>query len=147
MARLIDADAFDRRLAAAEFDAALNNADDENRPVREQALYYSTQSFRDVMRYQPTIDAIPVEATAKRLQRAFFSDSWEAWAEWLRGNYSDEDFAAHVDRKKDAIPVEWLREKIKEHTDEEGWQDYLANSFGLCIEEWQKEQEAQDGTD
>lgn len=42
----------------------------------------------------------------------------------------------------DAISVEWLREKIKEHTDEEGWQDYLANSFGLCIEEWQKEQEA-----
>ena len=42
----------------------------------------------------------------------------------------------------DAIPVEWLREKIKEHTDEEGWQDYLANSFGLCVEEWQKEQEA-----
>lgn len=42
----------------------------------------------------------------------------------------------------DAIPVEWLGEKIKEHTDGEGWQDYLANSFGLCIEEWQKEQEA-----
>ena len=42
----------------------------------------------------------------------------------------------------DAIPVAWLREKIKEHTDEEGWQDYLANSFGLCIEEWQNEQEA-----
>ena len=42
----------------------------------------------------------------------------------------------------DAIPVEWLREKIKEHTDGEGLQDYLANSFGLCIEEWQKEQEA-----
>lgn len=41
-----------------------------------------------------------------------------------------------------SIPIEWLREKIKEHTDEEGWQDYLANSFGLCIEEWQKEQEA-----
>ena len=40
-----------------------------------------------------------------------------------------------------AIPVEWLQEKIKEHTDREGWQDYLANSFGLCIEEWQKEQE------
>ena len=40
-----------------------------------------------------------------------------------------------------AVPVEWLRKKIKEHTDEEGWQDYLANSFGLCIEEWQKEQE------
>ena len=45
----------------------------------------------------------------------------------------------------DAIPVEWLREKIKEHTDDEGWQDYLADSFGLCLEEWQKEQEAQDG--
>ena len=42
----------------------------------------------------------------------------------------------------DAIPVEYLREKIKEHTDEEGWQDYLSNSFGLCIEEWQNEQEA-----
>ena len=41
----------------------------------------------------------------------------------------------------DAIPVAWLREKIKEHTDDEGWEDYLANSFGLCIEEWQKEQE------
>ena len=41
----------------------------------------------------------------------------------------------------DAIPVEWLREKIKEHTDEEGWQDYLANSFGLCIEAWQNEHE------
>lgn len=39
----------------------------------------------------------------------------------------------------DAIPVEWLREKIKEHTDGEGWQDYLANAFGLCTEEWQKE--------
>ena len=42
----------------------------------------------------------------------------------------------------DAIPVEWLREKIKEHTNDDGWQDYLANSFGLCIEEWKKEQEA-----
>lgn len=41
----------------------------------------------------------------------------------------------------DAIPVEWMRKKIKEHTVGEGWQDYLANSVGLCIEEWQKEQE------
>ena len=41
----------------------------------------------------------------------------------------------------DAMPVEWLREKIQEHTDEGGWQDYLANSFGLCIEYWQNEQE------
>lgn len=56
--RLIDADAFDRRLAAAEFDAALNNADDENRPFRKQAMYYSTESFRDVMSYQPTVEAI-----------------------------------------------------------------------------------------
>ena len=61
MSRLIDADAFDRRLAAAEFDAALNNADDESRPFREQTTYYSTDSFRAVMSYQPTIDAIPVE--------------------------------------------------------------------------------------
>lgn len=43
----------------------------------------------------------------------------------------------------EAISVEWLRKKIKEHTDDEGWQDYIANSFGLCIEEWQNEQEAQ----
>lgn len=61
MSRLIDADAFDRRLEAAEFDAALNNADDESRPFREQTTYYSTDSFRAVMSYQPTIDAIPVE--------------------------------------------------------------------------------------
>ena len=52
--------------------------------------------------------------------------------------FLDEDIAPTIY----AIPIEWLREKIKEHTDEEGWQDYLANSFGLCIEEWQKEQEA-----
>ena len=59
--RLIDADAFDRRLANAEFTAALNHADDNDRPFEHEAMYYSTQSFRDVMSYQPTVDAIPLE--------------------------------------------------------------------------------------
>ena len=58
--RLIDADRFDRRLAAAEFDAALLEADDRDEPFEHQAMYYSTQSFRDVMKYQPTVDAVPV---------------------------------------------------------------------------------------
>lgn len=58
--RLIDADEFDRELAAAEFHAALNNADDEDRSFREQTMYYSTQSFRSVMSCRPTVDAIPV---------------------------------------------------------------------------------------
>ena len=57
--------------------------------------------------------------------------------------YSTYDICRAIDEVPtiDAIPVEWLREKIKEHTDEEGWQDYLENSFGLCIEAWQKEHE------
>lgn len=84
-----------------------------------------------------TIDAIPVEATAKRLQRAFFSDSWEAWAEWLRGNYSDEDFAAHVDRKKDAIPVEWLREWQAEVGELNEWWPIIER----IITVWHEEQE------
>ena len=61
MSRLIDADAFDRRLANAEFMAALNHADDNDKPFEHEAMYYSTQSFRDVMSHQPTVDAIPVE--------------------------------------------------------------------------------------
>lgn len=58
--RLIDADAFDRALAAHEFDAALMEADDHDQPYEHIAMYYSTQSFRDVMRCQPTINAVPV---------------------------------------------------------------------------------------
>lgn len=58
--RLIDADAFDRRLANAEFSAALNEANDNDRPFEHQAMYYSTQSFRDTMKYQPTIEAITI---------------------------------------------------------------------------------------
>ena len=57
--RLIDADAFDRSLAAREFDDALHNASDENRTFEAETLYYSTQSFRDVMAHQPTVDAVP----------------------------------------------------------------------------------------
>ena len=66
----------------------------------------------------------------------FINDAGEPSTEWYCVEYMIENAPA-----VDAIPVAWLREKIKEHTDEEGWQDYLANSFGLCIEEWQKEQE------
>lgn len=59
--RLIDADAFDRWLTSAEFYAALNKADDDNRAFENQTMLYSTQSFRDVMANRPTIYAIPVE--------------------------------------------------------------------------------------
>lgn len=98
---------------------------------------------KQIVNDSPTIDAIPVEATAKRLQRAFFSDNWEAWAEWLRGNYSDEDFVAHVDGKKDAIPVEWLNERHRKCC-EEGDTDLMDAITVLCNEYhvWQKEQEA-----
>lgn len=58
--RLIDADAFDRALCNAKFSAALNEAYDADRSFEDQEMYYSTQSFRDVMRYRPTIDAAPV---------------------------------------------------------------------------------------
>ena len=98
--RLIDADA----LIAKQANIAKTFARSDAQKSLMGRVMYNTDNA-------PTIDAIPVEATAKRLQRVFFSDSWEAWAEWLRRNYSDEDFAAHVDRKKDAIPVEWLQEK------------------------------------
>ena len=57
--RLIDADAFDRSLAAREFDDALLHASDENRTFEAETLYYSTQSFRDVMALQPTVEAVP----------------------------------------------------------------------------------------
>ena len=67
--RLIDADAFDRRLANAQFIAALNNADDNDRPFEHEAMYYSTQSFRDVMSHQPTVDAIPVEWLEEKLEQ------------------------------------------------------------------------------
>ena len=58
--RLIDADAFDRALADAEFTAALNEAADQDSPFEQKTMYYSTQSFRDVMAYRPTVDAMPV---------------------------------------------------------------------------------------
>ena len=58
--RLIDADAFDRALANHEFSAALNEAASNDRVFEDIPMLYSTQSFRDVMSYRPTIDAIPV---------------------------------------------------------------------------------------
>ena len=60
MARLIDADAFDRALASHEFSAALNEAADKDGPFEDMPMYYSAQSFRDTMRCRPTIDAVPV---------------------------------------------------------------------------------------
>lgn len=60
MARLIDADAFDRDLVNHEFSAALNEAADKDGPFEDMPMYYSVQSFRDTMRCKPTIDAVPV---------------------------------------------------------------------------------------
>ena len=60
--RLIDADAFDRALANAEFTAALNEAADAGTAFEDKEMYYSTQSFRDVMKYRPTIEAVPIKA-------------------------------------------------------------------------------------
>lgn len=58
--RLIDADAFDRALCNHEFTAALNEAADAGTAFEDKKMYYSTQSFRDVMKHRPTIDAVPV---------------------------------------------------------------------------------------
>ena len=59
--RLIDAYSFDRALANHEFTAALNEAASNDRAFEAIPMLYSTQSFRDVMKYRPTIDAVPVE--------------------------------------------------------------------------------------
>lgn len=54
--RLIDADAFDEWLQKHEEAAALLEAADSDVFVdKDRKTYYSTQSFRDVMRYRPTI--------------------------------------------------------------------------------------------
>lgn len=58
--RLIDADAFDRDLCNKKFTAALNEAADAGTAFKDREMYYSTQSFRDVMKYRPTIDAVQV---------------------------------------------------------------------------------------
>lgn len=54
--RLIDADAFDEWLQKhEEATAALEAADSDVFVDKDRKTYYSTQSFRDVMRYRPTI--------------------------------------------------------------------------------------------
>ena len=73
--RLIDADEFDRALVNHEFTAALNEAADNDRAFEEQTMYYSTQSFRDVMKYRPTINAIPVEWIINKQKCASENDS------------------------------------------------------------------------
>lgn len=55
--RLIDADAFDEWLQKhEEAAAALEAADSDVFVDKDRKTYYSTQSFRDVMRYRPTIN-------------------------------------------------------------------------------------------
>lgn len=58
--RLIDADAFDRFIASHEFSAAMNDAYDKDGPFEADSMYYSADSFRAMMKYRPTIDAVPV---------------------------------------------------------------------------------------
>ena len=54
--RLIDADAFDEWLQKhEEAAAALEAADSDVFVDKDRKTYYSTQAFRDVMRYRPTI--------------------------------------------------------------------------------------------
>lgn len=82
--RLIDADAFDRDLCNAKFSAALNEAYDADRSFEDQEMYYSTQSFRDVMKYRPTIDAVPIDQLFKFLAYLFHDDHWRAFlSEWI----------------------------------------------------------------
>ena len=59
--RTIDADAFDRWLASAEFDAAMNECVSQDKTYEHIPMLYSTTAFRAVMENRPTVDAIPVE--------------------------------------------------------------------------------------
>ena len=57
--RLIDANAFDKWLENHEkAAAALEAADSDVFVDKDKKTYYSTQSFRDVMRYRPTINCV-----------------------------------------------------------------------------------------
>lgn len=67
--RLIDADAFDRALCNHRFTAALNEAAEAGTAFEDRELYYSTQSFRDVMKYRPTIEAVPLDKLCEWLER------------------------------------------------------------------------------
>ena len=67
--RLIDADAFDRALCNHEFTAALNEAADAGTAFEDKKMYYSTQSFRDVMKHRPTIDAVPLDKLCEWLAK------------------------------------------------------------------------------
>lgn len=69
--RLIDADAFDRDLVNAEFTAALNDAADQGKPFENKPMYYSTQSIRDVLKYRPTVEAVPLDQLAMLLAWLF----------------------------------------------------------------------------
>ena len=65
--RLIDADAFDEWLQKhEEAAAALEAADSDVFIDKDRKTYYSTQSFRDVMRYRPTINLEPAKVDGMR---------------------------------------------------------------------------------
>ena len=77
--RLIDKDALEALVREVyEYDLCHDDAD-EYMEGRTSAGHGALEKIRDA----PTIDAIPIELTAKRLGRAFFSEP-EKWADWLR---------------------------------------------------------------
>lgn len=58
--RLIDADAFDRYLARAEFNAAMSECCDRDCKFESIPMYYTTESIRLVLNNMPTIEAVNV---------------------------------------------------------------------------------------
>lgn len=88
--RLIDADAFDRDLCNHKFTAALNEAADAGTAFEDKEMYYSTQSFRDVMKYRPTIEAVPLDKLCDWLaeKAVFFANDNdsdpEVWKETIK---------------------------------------------------------------
>lgn len=81
--RLIDADAFDEWLQKHEEAAALLEATDSDVFIdKDRKTYYSTQSFRDVMRYRPTIQYQPKKKVAHTHQEFPEHD----WRRRVNGN-------------------------------------------------------------
>ena len=76
--RLIDADAFDRDLASREFACAMLEAHERDTAFEHIDTLYSTQSFRDVMKRRPTIEAVRKEKV----------DAMLSWLKEMVGIYS-----------------------------------------------------------
>ena len=121
MTRLIDADAFDRDLCNHKFTAALNEAADAGTAFEDKEMYYSTQSFRDVMKYRPTIDAVPIKAISA----------------WLAGYAAPPLYASdHVAALKNKVSIKTETERA------EAWEYHLKHLMACGLL-----QEEQDGTD